>query len=236
MHKRENFTDNRLFCPGPTPAPRAVIRAYEQTNIYHRGKDFELIFNECAQRLQPFFGCKNLPILLTSSGSGAMEAAVTNFTADGDAVIVLSAGKFGDRWAKICSAYGCDVHIQKKPLGTVPDRSDVEAAFKAKPRAKAVFFQCHETSTGAKLPVEELVDEIKKRSKDCLIIVDAISSLGAHSFNMDQWGVDVALSGSQKGFGVGPGLAFIALSDRALANISKRQRFYSYLLISILEN
>lgn len=224
--EREMFTPNRLFCPGPTPTPWAVKASYLETDIYHRSKEFESLFLQCATMLKPLFGSETNPLILTSSGTGAMEAAVTNLTNVGDGVIVLVAGKFGERWEKIVTSYGCQVEVVRVGHGKVPRASDLGDAFRRMPRPKVVFFQAHETSTGARLPVEELIDEIKRHSKDALIVVDAISSLGAHPISMTGMGIDCLISGSQKGFGVAPGLSFIALSDRAWRGLSTRPKFY----------
>ena len=226
MPVREFFTPNRLFCPGPTPAPRTVKESYLETDMYHRSKEFEVQFSQCAEMLKPLFGCTTMPILLTASGTGAMEAAVTNLTAPGDEVIVLVAGKFGERWYKMCSAYQCEVETVCVENGKVPRASHVADAFKRRPGAKAIFLQAHETSTGARLPIEELIREVKKQSPNCLVVIDAISSLGAHPIAMDEMGIDAVISGSQKGFGVAPGLSFVALSERAWDRLSMRSRFY----------
>lgn len=223
---REPFTPNRLFCPGPTPTPRAVRESYQHTDLYHRSKEFEAIVAECAAMLKPLFDCTTSPLLLTASGTGAMEAAVTNLTAPGDDVMVFVAGKFGERWYKIASAYQCNVHVVCVPNGMVPRASHVLEAFAKMGKPKVVFLQAHETSTGARLPVEEIVSECRKLSPQSLIVVDAISSLGAHKISMNKMGIDCVISGSQKGFGVAPGLSFIALSERAWGSLSARSRFY----------
>lgn len=225
-NRREPFTPNRLFAPGPTPTPAVVKAAYQQTDIYHRSKEFETLVKECSEMLKRLFGTTTQPVLLTSSGTGAMEAAVVNLTSPGDEVIVLSCGKFGERWQKIAANYECQVQMVTAPNGKVPTVTDLKEALKRCPKPRAVFFQAHETSTGVRLPVEELAAAIRALSKDIMIIVDAVSSLGAHEIKMDQWSLDCVISGSQKGFGVGPGLSFVALSNRAWQDLSKRSRFY----------
>lgn len=223
---REPFTPNRLFSPGPTPTPAVVKEAYLQTDIYHRSKEFESLVKDCSAMLKPILGTSTQPVLLTASGTGAMEAAIVNLTAPDDQVIVLACGKFGERWQKIAQAHGCRVHTTTAANGQIPTLKDVDAAFKSHPAAKAVCFQAHETSTGVRLPVAELAAAIRQHSPSALIIVDAISSLGAHPMEMDAWGLDCVVSGSQKGFGVGPGLSFVALSERAWKTRSTRGRFY----------
>lgn len=223
---RTPFTPNRLFAPGPTPTPQVVKDAYTQTDIYHRSKEFESLVKDCSAMLKPLFGTTTQPVLLTSSGTGAMEAAVVNLTSPGDQVIVLVCGKFGERWQKMTAAYGCQVHTVVAENGHAPQLQAIEAIFKDCPSPRAVFFQAHETSTGVCLPVEEIVNVIRRKAPATHIVVDAISSLGAHAMKMDEWGIDCVISGSQKGFGVGPGLSFIALSKRAWSDLSKRSRFY----------
>ena len=223
---RELFTPNRLFCPGPTPSPWFVKEAALETDIYHRSKEFEQIVLECASKLKPLFGVSTQPVILTTSGTGGMESLLVKLTDEGDEVIVLVAGKFGERWQKLNAAYGNKPHVAAIEFGKIPRASDIDRIFKQCPRPKAIFFQANETSTGARLPVEELCQAIRRHNKDTLIVVDAVSSLGAHTLEMDKWGIDAAVSGSQKGFGVAPGLAFVALSERAWKHRSKRGKFY----------
>lgn len=223
--ERELFTPDRLFCPGPTPVPKAVLDAGEATSVYHRSDEFYKVFRGAAELLKPLFGTKDLPIILTSSGSGAMEAAVTNLTAAGDEVVVVKAGKFGERWEKLAGAYQCKAEIVSVPWGEAPTAAMILAAVAKQTRTKAIFFHANETSTGAYFPVEQLARELRKTFSG-LIVVDAISSLGAHPMKMDDWQIDCVVAGSQKGFGLPPGLAFIALSDRAWSSLSARPRFY----------
>lgn len=222
---REPFTTDRIFCPGPTPVPKAALVAGTETSIYHRTDEFYRIFLRATELLQPVFGSRNRPIILTSSGSGAMEAAVTNLTAAGDEVVAVDGGKFGERWRKLAQAYGCKTEVVPVEWGHAPTAEQILAAIKRQAKTKAVFFQANETSTGVYYPVEELVRAIRKEY-DGLVVVDCISSLGAHAMKMDEWQIDCVVAGSQKGFGIPAGLAFIALSDKAWGQISNRPRFY----------
>lgn len=154
-----------------------------------------------------------------------MEAAVLNLTAPGDRVAVVSGGKFGERWDKLTRTYGCDVNTLEIPWGTAPTVESILTLIKGKGETKALFIQANETSTGAYYKIEHIVPEIRKHFNG-LIIVDCISSLCAHEMRMDEWGIDCVVAGSQKGFGLPPGLAFISLSDRAWNNLSNRPRFY----------
>ncbi len=219
------FVKERLFCPGPTPVPSEIGIAALHTDVYHRTDTFRNDFLECRRLLQPFFGCSEAPLILTSSGTGALEAALVNLTAVGDSILVINGGKFGERWEKIGKAYQCQVETYLIPWGTCPDVNQLVAKIKALPRCKAVFFQANETSTGVAYPVEELTKAIRKNS-EALVVVDAVSGMIAHRMEMDAWGVDCVVSGSQKGFGIPPGLSFIGLSKRAWGQLSDRPRFY----------
>lgn len=223
---RELFTPNRLFCPGPTPQPWATKQAALESDIYHRSKDFEALVIDCVRMLKPLFGTKTQPVLLTSSGTGAMEAIVVNLTNPGDRVIVVVAGKFGERWQKLNETYGNQVTTIPVRFGSVPTMAQISEAFKACPNPKAFFFQAHETSTGARLDVAGIASQVRALSPETMIVADAISSLGAHEINMDAHDLDAVTAGSQKGFGVAPGLSFVALSERAWKSRSSRARFY----------
>lgn len=219
------FINQRLFCPGPTPVSREATQAGLRTTIYHRTPEFYSEFQQCQKLLAPFFGTTKTPIILTCSGTGAMEAAMTNLTAPGDTIIVIEGGKFGERWRKMGTAYGCDVKTFTVPWGASPDLGDLRTFLKGHTNAKAFFMQVTETSTGVSYPLADIIQLVKQETQ-ALVILDAISGLVAESVAMDQWGVDCVLAGSQKGLGIPPGLAFLVLSDRAVAAFSLRPRFY----------
>jgi aspartate aminotransferase-like enzyme len=223
--ERDLFTTDRIFCPGPTPVPKAALDAAAATSIYHRTDEFYKIFRGCLDRLQPIFGCSELPVILASSGTGGLEAAMQNLTDVGDEIVVVNGGKFGERWEKLGLAYQCKVEAIKIPWGTKPDVAMIKAAIAKQAKTKAVFLQGNETSTGAYYGIETLVPELRK-SFDGLVVVDAISSLGAHAMKMDAWKIDCVVAGSQKGFGIPAGLAFVALSKRGWQSLSKRPKFY----------
>jgi aspartate aminotransferase-like enzyme len=154
-----------------------------------------------------------------------MEAAVVNLTAVGDKVLCISAGKFGERWGKLTQAYQCNASIIEIEWGKAPTPGLFTDFLKANPDTKAIFIHANETSTGVYFPLEAIMQAIRAKT-DCLVIVDAISALGAHEIKMDFWEIDCVVAGSQKGFGIPPGLAFVCMSDRAWKQISKRPRFY----------
>jgi aspartate aminotransferase-like enzyme len=195
----------------------------QDLDVYHRTESFYEDFLECRQLLAPFFGAQRLPLLLTASGSGAMEAAVTNFTNRDDSVLVVVGGKFGERWLKLCQAFGCKIKVLNVAWGNAPTPDEVT---KQAEGTRAVFFQANETSTGAFFPVEGICRSLRSSGYNGTIVVDAISALCAHPIAMDNWGIDCVVSGSQKGFGVPPGLAFVGLSERADSLFSTRERFY----------
>ncbi len=223
---RENpFVKPRLFCPGPTPVPLDISAAALNTNVYHRTDAFRQIVLDCRSMLQPFFGCSVAPLLLSSSGTGALEAALVNLTEVADKILVINGGKFGERWEKLGQSYQCKVVSYTIPWGTSPNPETLKQHLLDNPDIKAVFLQGNETSTGVAYPVKELAAAIRSVS-NALICIDAVSSLIAHKISMDDWGLDAVVAGSQKGFGIPPGLSFVALSKRAWNQLSKRPKFY----------
>lgn len=225
MNYKDPFLRPRLFCPGPTPIPRVVNDVTADAQIYHRTGDFYNIVLRCRKLLAPFMGTKQEPAILTASGSGAMEAAIVNLTAAKDKVLVVNGGKFGERWQQLCQAYECDTKVLSVPYGESPSVNDLLAFVDKHRNAKALFLQANETSTGVFFPLGEIIPALRKKFAG-LIVVDAISALCAHEIKMDEWGIDAVVSGSQKGFGLPPGLAFISMSQRAWNNLSTRGRYY----------
>lgn len=220
-----SYLRNRLFCPGPTPVPHAAALSSLNTNIYHRSQEFKDILISTRQELQAFFKGPHDPLILTSSGTGAMEAAMVNLTEPGDEILVIEGGKFGERWRKLGEAYACQTHVIDIPWGASPDMEQLEAKLLSLKNLKAFFIQANETSTGVAYPLLDILPLVRQNT-DALIVVDAISALVAHELPMDKLPIDCLLSGSQKGFGVPPGLAFLALSQRAQERLSKRPKFY----------
>jgi aspartate aminotransferase-like enzyme len=207
-----------LMIPGPTPVPEAVLEVLARPPIGHRSPEFKAVLQSVYAALPPLFGTKRPVYVYTASGTGAMEAALVNTVPAGGAILVLSCGVFSQRWAEIANTLGLTVHVQTVPAGHAHDLTQLEAFLKG-PDARNVQAVCcihNETSTGVMNPVAEIARIVRAYS-DALVIVDTVTSLGAVAFEMDAWGVDVAVSGSQKGFMLPPGLAFLACSERALA-------------------
>lgn len=203
----------RLFTPGPTPLLPAAQFAMAAADIHHRTPEFRALFQKVLADLKTFVGTKNDVILLAASGTGAMEASVSNLTSPGDRVLVLSAGKFGERWVSLAKAFGCDVDVVSAPYGQTFDLDAVRNALKIETRA--VYMQATETSTGVRHPVQKVAELLKQSGHNTLLVVDAITGLGTTHLDMDGWGVDVLIGGSQKAVMIPPGLSYLAVSDRA---------------------
>ena len=217
----------QLMAPGPTPVPSEVLLAMAQPMIHHRTPEYEALFVEVRAGLKRLFQTAQDVIPLACSGTGAMEAAVVNTLSAGDTAAVVVAGKFGERWMEICRAYGVEVIELKAPFGeTVPAERVVEA-LKAHPGVKAVLAQHSESSTGVLHDVRGYA--AATGGHQALLVVDAVSSLGIANLEMDAWGVDVVVAGSQKGLMLPPGLGLCALSEKAWA-ASRTSRLPKYYL------
>ena len=214
----------RLFTPGPTPLLPAAQFAMAAADIHHRTPEFRAMFQKVLAQLKVFVGTKNDVLLLSSSGTGAMEASVSNLTSPGDRVLVLSAGKFGERWVGLAKAFGCEVDVVSAPYGQTFDLEAVRAALK--PEHRVVFLQATETSTAVRHDVEGIAKLV--RETEALLVVDGITGLGTTHFDVDGWGVDVLIGGSQKAVMIPPGLAYLSVSDRAWAAMeaAKNPRYY----------
>jgi len=206
--------------------PPEVLLEMARPIIHHRTPEFSAILDQARERMQPLLGTKREVILLASSGSGAMEASVTNLLAPGDEAIFVNGGKFGERWGRILKAHGMVPHEIIVEWGRAVRPEQIIDALRARPNARAVFVQASETSTCAVHPIAEIGAAM--RGRDVMLIVDGITSVGVFEQRMDEWGVDALVTGSQKALMLPPGLAMIALSDRALARASelKTPRFY----------
>jgi aspartate aminotransferase-like enzyme len=203
----------RLFTPGPTPLLPAAQFAMAAADIHHRTAEFRALYTRVLAQLKEFVGTKNDVILLASSGTGAMEASVSNLTSPGDRVLVLTAGKFGERWSALAKAFGCEVDVVSAPYGQTFALDQVKAALKLETRA--VFMQATETSTGVRHCVPAVAKLLKETRSDALLIVDAITGLGTSHLDMDGWGIDVLIGGSQKSVMIPPGLSYLAVGQRA---------------------
>ena len=208
-----------LLTPGPTPVPPEVALRMAEPIIHHRTPEFSKIFSEVRTGLKKLFQTEQDVLVLAASGTGAMEAAVVNLLSAGDRVIVVNGGKFGERWTKICQSYGVDVEEIRVEWGEAVSAAAVRAALDRRPEAKAVLVQASETSTTAVHPVEQIADLTRRR--DTLLIVDGITAVGVYDVPMDRWGIDVLVTGSQKALMLPPGLAFLALSERAWQRVDR---------------
>jgi aspartate aminotransferase-like enzyme len=214
----------RLFTPGPTPLLPAAQFAMAAADIHHRTPEFRALFQKVLAQLKVFVGTKNDVLLLSCSGTGAMEASVSNLTSPGDKVLVLTAGKFGERWVGLAKAFGCEPDVVTAPYGETFDLAAVKAALK--PEHKAVYLQATETSTAVRHDVEAIAKLVKET--DALLVVDGITGLGTTHFDVDGWGIDVLIGGSQKAVMIPPGLAYLSVSEKAWAAMekSKNPRYY----------
>ncbi len=202
-----------LRIPGPTPVPREVAEAGAAEMINHRGPEFAEILGRVTEGLKRVYQTSNDVLVLTTSGSGGMEAAVVNHVSPGDKVLVVTIGVFGKRFLEIVNVYGGQPTELAFDFGTAADPAKIDEALAADPELKAVLVTHNETSTGVTNPLKEIAEVVRKH--DRLLIVDAISSLSSIPVAVDEWGLDVVVSGSQKGWMVAPGLAFISVSPRA---------------------
>jgi len=214
-----------LLSPGPTPIPNEVELAMSETMIHHRTPQFNKVFEEARQGLKKLFGTKNDVIMFASSGTGAMEAAVANLFSPGDKVLVINGGKFGERWLNIANAYGLNPIDLKVEWGRAVKVAEVEKQLEAQPDIQGVLIQASETSTTVLHPVKEIACLTKGGP---LFLVDGVTAVGVVPVPMDEWGIDVLVTGSQKALMLPPGLGFIALSDRAWDRTKKAKlpRFY----------
>ncbi len=205
--------------PGPSPVPAAVREALAREIIHHRTDEFKSILTSVHQGLKDIFCTDNPVLVFSSSGTGAMEAAVVNFLSRKDKVIVINGGKFGERWKGICQAYGVETIEYVLEWGTAPDAGHIAELLKKNRDVKAVYTTLCETSTGTAYDIEQIARVTGET--DALCVVDAISGLGQDELRTDDWKVDIVVSGSQKGFMLPPGLAFMSLSRKAEEYLGK---------------
>lgn len=209
MHIRKQ----RLLTPGPTPLYPPALHAMMASDIHHRTEDFRKVYRSALADLKEVMGTANDVLMFAASGTGAMDGAVSNLFSRGDKVIVCSAGKFGERWVDIAKAYGLDATVLAAPYGEVVTPDRVAAALAAEPATRGVFVQASETSTGAAHDVEAMGRAVART--EAIFLVDAITGLGTMPLDIDGWGLDVVVGGSQKAFMVPPGLAFLSVSPKA---------------------
>jgi aspartate aminotransferase-like enzyme len=220
--------DQNLRVPGPTPIPREVREAQAAPMIDHRGAEFAEMQGEIHDGISSLIGTSGEVLLLTGSGTGAMEAAVVNTVSPSDRVLAVTIGAFGDRFAKIATAFGAEVETFAAEWGTATDPAALAAHLAAQRPYRAVLVTHNETSTGVMNPLRELAATVRAAPGDPLLIVDGISALGAMPFEMDEWGIDLVLSASQKAWMAAPGIAIAALSERGrtAGETARMPRFY----------
>jgi len=217
----------RLFTPGPTPVPEKIMLKMSEPIIHHRNPEFKEIFAELNSNIKYLFQTDQNVYTLTSSGTGAMEAAVANVIGDGDKAIFVNGGKFGERWGQLIKTFG-GIQIEiKKEWGDPPTGEEIVDLIKQNPDVKAVYLTHSETSSGTVTDVKEIAKAVHEIS-DALIVVDGITSVGAIELRMDEWDLDIVFTGSQKGLMIPPGLAFIAVSERAWQKINQTQNRVFY--------
>jgi aspartate aminotransferase-like enzyme len=217
----------RLFTPGPTPIPETVMLHMAEPIIHHRNPEFGEILTRVHENLQYLFQTKGPVVVLTCSGTGGVEATFTSLFSPGDTIIAANGGKFGERWVKMPKAFGLNVVELKVEWGKAPTADQIRDLLRKHPETKAVYLVHSETSTGAATDVKTLAEVIRKESS-ALVCIDGITAIGAHELRFDDWGIDVCVTGSQKGLMIPPGLAFVALSQRALGAMeeAKLPKFY----------
>jgi aspartate aminotransferase-like enzyme len=218
---------NYLLTPGPTPLPPEICESLSRPIIHHRTPQFQAILKEAHEGLKYVFQTSNEVFILASSGTGGLEAAMINFLSPGDTVVTVDAGKFGERWAEIGKAYGINCEVIKVEWGKAVSPKDIEAKLKAgKGKIKAVYTTLCETSTGVATDIKAIGEVVK--ASEAILVVDAVSGLGAIDMQTDAWNCDVVVSGSQKGLMLPPGLGFISVSPKAwkLAETSKCPKYY----------
>ena len=217
---------NRLFTPGPTPLLPAAQTAMASFTAHHRTADFRTLFQRVLADMKDFIGTSNDVLVLACSGTGVMEASVSNLTSPGDKVLVLTAGKFGERWTALAKAFGCNVEVLSAPYGQTFSLDDIHV--KLTPEVRTVFVQATESSTGVRHDVQGIAKVVRAHGDDTLLVVDAITGLGTTHLEVDGWGVDLIIGGSQKALMIPPGLAYCAVSERAWRRMESTTspRFY----------
>jgi aspartate aminotransferase-like enzyme len=217
---------NRLFTPGPTPLLPAAQTAMASFTMHHRTADFRALYTRVLADMKEFIGTNNDVLVLACSGTGVMEGSVSNLTSPGDKVLVLTAGKFGERWRDLTKAFGCNVDVLSVPYGDTFSLDQIRQ--KLTSDVRAVYVQATESSTGARHDIKGISRLVRDSGDDTLLIVDAITGLGTTHFDVDGWGIDVIIGGSQKALMIPPGLAYCAVGERAWKRMetAKNPRYY----------
>lgn len=203
----------RLLAPGPTPIPDRVLKEMNQSIIHHRTEKFEAVFSECQVGLKWLLGSSTAPLMISASGTGAIEASMQSFLCAGDTILCVTGGKFGDNWFKMARNFGLNAIEIPVTWGWVVDPQQVRDAFVQHPHTRAVIMVASETSTGVRQPYEDIALIVKEH--DALMMLDAVTALGVFDINPDHQHIDVMLAGSQKGLMLPPGLGFVWASEKA---------------------
>lgn len=217
---------NRLFTPGPTPLLPPAQMAMASFSLHHRSADFRALYKRTLDDLKEFMGTKNDVLVMASSGTGAMEASISNLTSPQDKVLVLTAGKFGERWRDLARSYGCRVEVISAPYGATFSLEEIPQ--KLTPDVSCLYLQATESSTGARHDIQSIARLVRASSDNTVLVVDAITGLGTTHFDIDGWGIDIMIGGSQKALMIPPGLAYLSVSERAWQRMetSKAPRYY----------
>ena len=203
----------RLLTPGPTPLYPPALHAMMASDMHHRTEDFRNVYKAVLADLKVVLGTSHDVLIFVASGTGALDGSVSNFFSRGDKAIVCSAGKFGERWVEIAKAYGLDATVLKAEYGDTVSPERVEQALRDEPNARGVFVQASETSTGAAHDIRRMAEAVRKTG--ALLVVDGITGIGTMPLDIEGWGIDILIGGSQKAFMIPPGLAFITISPKA---------------------
>lgn len=217
---------SRLLTPGPTPLLPSAVRAMSGADLHHRTSDFRSVYRGVIQDLHYFMGTDSGIALFAASGSGAMEAAVSNLFSPGDQAIICAAGKFGERWIQMARAFGLETVVLSKPYGEAVLPGELEEALAAHPGTQGVFVQATESSTGISHDVAAMGRLVA--ATDAIFVVDAITGLGSSELEIDAWGLDVVIGGSQKALMIPPGLAYCSVSEKAVRRAERARNPYFY--------
>ena len=220
------FIKDYLMTAGPTPLPPRVLAAMAEPVVYHRAPAFDALFGRILERLPALFGTANDVMVLTGSGTAAMDSAVCNLVRPGQAILACAAGKFGERWIELGEAYEAEVHRYEPGWGARLDATEVDRRLAEHPGVGLVYATLSETSTGVVHDVRALAEAA--RAHEAMLVVDGISGVGATELRQDEWGIDVVVTGSQKALMTPPGLGFVSASPRALARAQEQPagRYY----------
>ncbi|WP_457568443.1 pyridoxal-phosphate-dependent aminotransferase family protein [Desulfurobacterium sp.] len=225
----------RLLTPGPTMVPERVLQAMAAHTLYHRSPEFKAIFSETIERLKRFFHTERDTLILTASGTGAMESAVANLFAPGDSAVVVVGGKFGKRWKELCESYDVRPITIEVEWGKAVKPQEIKKALEENPDAKGVLVQICETSTGVYNDVKA-IGEITSNYEDVILVADGITAFGVYDIPVDDWKIDVAITGSQKALMTPPGLAIISLNEKAKKRLERKRNTYYFDLAKEIKN